>query len=426
MNRRHLGQIFGTIALFASCPAITTFAIAAQPATEPPVVTGADALAAAGFAPLTGLRVGLITNQTGHVGAEHLADLLSRQANLRLSAIFAPEHGLRGLVEAGAAFDDRKDIKTGVPILSLYGATRKPTPKMLRDVDVLVFDIQDVGVRSYTYISTMGLAMQAAAQRRIPFVVLDRPNPLGGTYVSGFALEPTLRSFVGQYPIPIVHGMTIGEMARAVQGEQWLDGLSDLELKVIPMQGWRREMRWPDTQLAWVQTSPNVPSFEAALSYPGIGLVGETLMNEGRGTSRPFSQFGAPWLDARLATAHLNALALPGVRFEPISYTPRAIPNVAAEPRFEDQLLGGVRLVITDVATYQPLEVGVHVLVYLQRESRLKKVLLFNKLGMFNAIAGTARLHAALARGDAGSKIIASWRPEVERFKQKRARYLLY
>src|SRR5512145_2098379 len=223
------------------------------------IVTGAEALARSGFAALAGKRVGLITNQTGRVGTEHLADLLSKAPNVRLTAILAPEHGFRGEAEAGAKVGASIDARTGVAVFSLYGATNKPTRQMLRNIDVLVFDIQDVGVRFYTYISTMGLAMQAAAEARIPFVVLDRPNPLGGDYVSGFVLEPALASFVGQYPIPIVHGMTVGELARMIKGERWLKGLDRLELTVVPLDGWRRAMCWPDLQRPWVPTSPNIP-----------------------------------------------------------------------------------------------------------------------------------------------------------------------
>src|SRR5262245_2201020 len=230
-----------------------------------PIATGAEVLEASGFAALAGKRVGLITNHTGLVRGEHLADLLHKAPNVKLTAIFAPEHGFRGTAEAGAKVRDNVDAKTGVPVFSLYGASRKPTPQMLRNVDVLVFDIQDVGARFYTYIATMGLAMQAAAAARIPFLVLDRPNPLGGDYVSGFVLEPALRSFVGQYPIPIVHGLTVGELARMIQGEKWLEGLDTLELSLVQMRGWRRSMRWPQTGRTWVATSPNIPTFEAAL-----------------------------------------------------------------------------------------------------------------------------------------------------------------
>ena len=263
-----------------------------------PVITGAASAVAASFKRFAGKRIGLIANQTSLVESEHLVDIISRTSSVKLVAIFAPEHGFRGAAKAGASVRNGRDAKTGVPMFSLYGATKKPTPDMLRGVDLLIFDIQDVGVRSYTYISTMGLAMQAAADARIPFVVLDRPNPIGGEDVSGFVLEPALKSFVGQYPIPITHAMTVGELANMIKGERWLTGLSSLDLTVVACTGWTRSMRWPSTGLTWVATSPNIPTFETALMYPGIGLVGDTLVNEGRGTPAPFTQFGAPWFDA--------------------------------------------------------------------------------------------------------------------------------
>jgi uncharacterized protein YbbC (DUF1343 family) len=384
-------------------------------------------LAASGFAALAGKRVGLITNQTGRVGAVHLADLLSRAPKAKLTAIFAPEHGFRGKAEAGASVRSGADANTGVPIHSLYGATRKPTQATLRNVDALVFDIQDVGARFYTYISTMGLAMQAAAAARIPFFVLDRPNPLGGEYVSGFVLAPAFRSFVGQYPIPIVHGLTVGELARMIQGEKWLDGLETLELTVVAMQGWRRSMRWPQTERAWVATSPNIPTFEAALVYPGMGLVGEAEVSEGRGTPTPFSLFAAPWLDAPRTVERLNALGLAGARFETATFKPRAIAGVAAHPRFVGVSLHGVRVVVTDVALIAPLEVGMHVLSLIAAEARSKGIApLFANLKMLHAVAGTRRLHDMLAGGSDGAAIIAAWQPEVARFKALRGRYLIY
>jgi len=399
---------------------------AAFAATAPAVVTGAEVLARSRFAALRGKRVGLVTNHTGRVGADHLADLVAQAPDVKLAAILAPEHGFRGLAEAGASVADGIDRETGVRVLSLYGATRKPTQAMLRDIDVLVFDIQDIGVRFYTYISTMGLAMQAAAERSIPFHVLDRPNPLGGTDVSGFMRETAYTSFVGQYPIPIVHGLTVGELAAMIKGERWLTGLESLDLGVMKMEGWRREMRWPATRLAWRPTSPNIPTFESSLTYPGIGLVGETLVNEGRGTPIPFQQFGAPWLDARHAANKLAAAGLPGVRFDATSYTPRAIPNVAADPRFRGQQIQGVRIAVTDADAYRPLETGMHVLAYLASTARARRVRLFDKLQMFRATSGTARLHAMLERGADADKIIASWQGEIERFRTARARYLLY
>ena len=392
-----------------------------------PVTTGAEVLVQSGFAALAGKRVGLITNQTGRVGEEHLADLLSRAPNVKLAAILAPEHGFRGEAEAGAKVGDAVDAKTGVPVFSLYGASKKPSPAMLKNVDVLVFDIQDIGTRFYTYISTMGLAMQAAAAARIPFVVLDRPNPLGGEYVSGFVLEPSLTSFVGQYPIPIVHGLTVGELARMIKGEKWLSGLDSLVLTVVEMRGWKRSMRWPELQRPWVATSPNIPTFESALVYPGMGIVGEAKVNEGRGTPTPFTQFGAPWLEAARMAEHLNALSLPGVRFERAEFTPRSIARVATNPRFEGKPISGVRIVVTDVARVEPLEAGIHVLAALAAEGRAKGMgRLFPNLSMFHAISGTKRLHRMLDGGSDGAAIIAAWQAEVAQFKARRVSYLLY
>jgi uncharacterized protein YbbC (DUF1343 family) len=421
--------IWITLSAAVACPSLVIGAVAAGAATPqgvPAVTTGAASLRASGFQPLSGKRVGLITNQTGRVGSEHLADLLSKAAGVKLTAIFAPEHGFRGAVEAGATVRDGRDAATGAPVFSLYGATKAPTPAMLRDIDVLVFDIQDVGVRFYTYISTMGLAMQAAAARRIPFVVLDRPNPLGGLDVAGFTLEPARKSFVGQYPIPVVHGLTVGELAQMIKGERWLSGLEQLQLSVVPLKGWAQAMRWPATGLPWVATSPNIPTFEAALVYPGIGVVGETLVNEGRGTPTPFSQFGAPWFDAVAAAAQLNSAGLPGVTFTATRYTPRAIPGVAADPRFEGQVVNAVRLGLTDINTYKPMNVGMYAIAEVQRQARARGQKLFDKLGMFYAISGTTRLHSLIERGAGGGEIIAAWQGDVQRFKVQRAKYLIY
>jgi uncharacterized protein YbbC (DUF1343 family) len=433
-------RFFKTGAMGSGPPGLTPFVLAimgllamadvssAQPTEQRGLVaTGAEVLVQSGFALLAGKRVGLITNQTGRVGAEHLADLMSKAANMKLAAILAPEHGFRGEAEAGAKVGDAVDARTGVPVFSLYGASKKPTSEMLRNVDVLVFDIQDIGTRFYTYISTMGLAMQAAATARIPFVVLDRPNPLGGDYVSGFVLEPELASFVGQYPIPIVHGLTVGELARMIKGEKWLTGLEDLDLTVVQIRGWRRGMRWPELQRPWVATSPNIPTFEAALVYPGMGVVGEADVSEGRGTPTPFSLFGAPWLDGARTVERLEALHLAGVRFERAGFVPHSIPRVATHPRFEGKPISGVRIVVTDVARFEPLEAGMHVLALLAADAMSQgKARIIANLSMFHAIAGTKRLARMLADGSDGAAIIAAWQAEVAQFKARRAPYLLY
>jgi uncharacterized protein YbbC (DUF1343 family) len=391
------------------------------------VLVGAEVLAAGNFAMLAGKRIGLIANQTSLAYGEHLADLLQRTPGIRLAAILAPEHGFRGAVEAGAPVGTSVDQRTGVTVYSLYGRSKKPSPAMLRGLDLLLFDIQDIGTRYYTYISTLGLAMQAAAAARIPFIVLDRPNPLGGEYVSGFVLEPSLRSFVGQYPMPIAHGMTVGEIARMIKGEGWLAGLEHLDLSVVALEGWRRQMRWPQTERPWVPTSPNIPSFASALLYPGIGLVGELDVNEGRGTASPFATFAAPWLKSERLLARLKTSGLAGVEFEPASYVPISIAGVAKHPRFVGQRVHGVRLLVSDAQRIEPLEVGIYVLAALMAEARASgHGRLVQNLAMFHALAGSKRLYRLLQAGSDGKAIVAAWQSEVAQFKDRRAKYLLY
>lgn len=428
----HRWGVWGLVSFLISVTGLTGMSPTATEAAQlrpldGAIAIGAEVLVRTDFAMLKDKRVGLITNQTGLVGDRHLVDLIAESGNAQLSAIFAPEHGFRGLVEAGEKVSGRVDETTGVKVHSLYGATRKPTRAMLRDVDVLVFDIQDIGVRFYTYISTMGLAMQAAAEQGIPFVVLDRPNPLGGSYVSGFVLDPSYTSFVGQYPIPIVHGMTVGELALMIKGEGWLPGVEGLDLVVLKMEGWKRNMRWHQLGRPWVATSPNIPSFETALLYPGIGVVGETAVNEGRGTDAPFTRFGAPWLDAKMMSRRLMTLKLPGVRFEATTYTPRSIPRVATNPRHLNERINAVRIFITEADAVEPLEIGIHALALLTAEARRAgKRTFFPKRQMFYLIAGDRRLYRQLNAGWSGARIIAGWRDELARFKAKRQGYLVY
>ena len=397
-------------------------------------VTGAERLAQSGFSELTAKRIGLITNHTALLRLDdrdprvttHLVDVLHQAKNVNLTAIFVPEHGFRGTVEAGKSVRSKTDDKTGLPIRSLYGKTRKPTRRMLSDIDLLVFDIQDIGVRFYTYISTMGLAMQAAAEAGIPFHVLDRPNPLGGEYVSGFMLEPNERSFVGQFEIPIAHGMTIGELALLIKGEQLLPNLSTLKLTVGQMQGWQRSMRWPPNQ-PWNPTSPNINTFDAALLYPGTGLFEATAINEGRGTQIPFTVVGAEWISHKAVIPRLNQLGLPGVEFEATKYVPKSIKSMAARPRLMGRRLNGIKIVITDYDKVQPVELGVALLSELRREARRRGgKRLFSKPAWLARMAGTRRLYKQLSQGRSGSQIAASWRDEVAKFNKVRARYLLY
>ncbi|MCY9141983.1 DUF1343 domain-containing protein, partial [Peribacillus frigoritolerans] len=268
---------------------------------------------------LSGKKVGLITNPTGiDSKLTSIVDLLHDDPDINLTALFGPEHGVRGDAQAGASVEYYIDEKTGLPVYSLYGKTKKPTPEMLKDVEVLVFDIQDVGTRYYTYIYTMAYAMEAAKENDIPFIVLDRPNPQGGESVDGPVLEPEFSSFVGLYPIPLKHGMTVGELATLFNKEFKIGA----DLKVIKMKGWKRDMDYDDTGLPFVLPSPNMPTVSTTYVYPATGLIEGTNVSEGRGTTKPFELIGAPYINSDELAGKLNALRLPGVKFRAASFTP--------------------------------------------------------------------------------------------------------
>ncbi len=389
------------------------------------VQTGAQQLAAEAFAPWQQQRVGLIVNHTALVGDKHLVDLAHEAPGVTVAAIFAPEHGWRGEADAGAKVEDDRDPTTGAPVYSIYGKVRAPTPEMLENVDLLVFDIQDVGARFYTYISTMGLSMQAAAKANIPFVVLDRPNPLGGEYVSGFVLEPEHESFVGQYPIPIAHGLTVGELAKMIKGEKMLDGLENLDLRVVEMTGYTRAMTWEETGLAFTPPSPNMPDIETARLYPGMCLFEGYSASEGRGTRSPFKMVGAPWADGEALAASLNAQNLPGIAFEAAAFTPVSIEGMSSSPKLQDTALEGVRAAVTDPRALHPVEAGVYAThAFLQQAP--DKQAFFARPDFVAKLAGTDRFQQMLLDGATPEDVIAAWQPEVEAFKAQRMPYLLY
>ncbi|MCS7082266.1 MAG: DUF1343 domain-containing protein [Bacteroidetes bacterium] len=372
-----------------------------------PVRTGAELLYEQGWGWLRNRRIGLITNHTALLGDTlHLADALARSGVVRLMALFGPEHGIRGAAPAGEPIADERDPKTGVPVYSLYGPTRKPTPQMLRDVEVLLYDIQDVGARFYTYISTMGLAMQAAAQAGIPFVVLDRPNPLG-TLVEGPILDTArVRSFVGLYPIPIVYGLTAGELARMIQAEGWLPGLEQLDLRVIPVSNWRRSRTWPDWGRRWVPPSPNIPDWETALLYPGTCLVEGTTVSEGRGTRAPFRLIGAPWVDGLALARALNRLNLPGVRFQDTAFTPVDVPGMAVDPKHKGRRCYGVYITLTEEARrkpeiLQPVRLGLELVRLLYAQWRVRgQGTAFWRTEAFDRLVGTEAVRQWIESGN--------------------------
>jgi uncharacterized protein YbbC (DUF1343 family) len=302
---------------------IVAFATYAR-AGEPIVKTGIEVLRERRFDMLQGKRVGLITNPTGVDAAlRSTIDILYNAPGVQLVALFGPEHGVRGDFAAGDKVATYTDARTGLPVYSLYGATHKPTAGMLKDIDILVYDIQDIGCRSYTYISTMGKAMEAAAEQHIPFLVLDRPNPLGGQRVEGNCVEPGWESFVGQYAIPYVYGLTCGELAQMLNAEGMLAGGVSCSLDVVPMKGWTREMSFPQTGLQWVPASPHVPRENSAMHYVSTGVLGELgVISEGVGYTLPFELLAAEWIDPMQMADRMNALQLEGVTFRPISFKP--------------------------------------------------------------------------------------------------------
>ena len=312
--------------------------------------TGIDVLEQNGFRQLQAARIGLITNHTGLTrDGRSTIRVLHDAPDVTLVRIFSPEHGIEGKLDI-PVIDDDTESGTGIPVVSLYGKVRRPTPDMLEGIDTIVFDIQDIGTRFYTYISTMGQAMSAAAENGARFVVLDRPNPIGGARVAGPVLDDGLQSFVGFHTIPIRHGMTVGELARMFRAELELD----LDLDVIPVTGWSRRDLFDETGLSWVNPSPNMRSLAAALLYPGIGLLETTNVSVGRGTPTPFEIIGAPWLDGESFAAKLNATGLRGIAFEADEFTPDS-------STFASESCGGVRFLITDREQLEPLRVGLSI-----------------------------------------------------------------
>lgn len=391
-----------------------------------PVKIGAEVLISDGFSVLEGKRVGLITNHTSIINRKHLIDYLYNNDGFDLISLFAPEHGIRGKADAGAIIETETDSNTGLPIFSLHGDTNKPTPEMLNGLDILVFDMQDVGTRFYTYISTMGLAMQASSEAGIEFLVLDRPNPIGGNLVEGFTLEPENKSFIGMYEMPATHGMTIGEIALMLKGVPMLDGLENLELNIIKMEGWTRDMYWPESGLPWIPPSPNIPNFDTAVIYPGACFFGSTSASEGRGTKEPFILIGATWGDGEFLADKLNSYNLPGLYFEPSSFTPRSIDGMSTNPKLLDQQVEGIRYVITDYKAVKPVKAGIYAMhTFFHHAPEGKKPDFFWVQPMLN-VSGTSKIYRMIEKGLPPEAIVQAWQQDVIDFEKIRKPYLMY
>ena len=387
------------------------------PPVLPPVQPGIDVLVRRQFAPVAWKRAGLVTNPTGiNALGKPTVDVLMEAREIELVALFGPEHGIRGDHDAGAQVASTIDEKTGVVVYSLYGETKKPTPEMLENIDVLFFDIQDIGVRPYTFIYTMAHCMEAAAEAGIPFVVLDRPNPLGGNLIDGNLLEEEFASFIGRYPIPYVHGMTIGELARMFNTEFEIF----CQLHVIPMSGWKRWMTFYDTGLPWIATSPHIPHAQTAWYYAMTGFLGELdALSEGVGYTAPFEYLGAPWIDADALTARLRALNLEGVEFYPAHFSP-------FYRKYIGEACNGVRIRVIDHRIVRPFTVGVHMAFAVAEMYSPERLFGDGDLRMFHLATGTRRLEEALRSGRSAETFLSTYASDVENFRQQRLPYLLY
>jgi len=398
--------------------AVSFFAL--QSAVAAPVVKlGVDVLLQSDSVYLSlveGKRVGLITNQSGVDSAlVPTVDRLARDSRVSLVRLFGPEHGIRGEVPAGEKVADDRDPQTGVRVVSLYGKDRKPSKAALEGVDILMFDIQDVGSRTYTYISTLGEAMRACAETQTPLVVLDRPNPLSGTHFEGPMIEDRFRSFIGWGPIPVTHGMTLGEAARFFN-DQLKIGCT---LHVVPMRGWKRSMIWDDTGLSWTITSPHIPSVTQAYLYATTGMVSATFqgVSDGVGSTMPFEVIGAEFIDASNLERTLQVLNLPGVRFQAIYYKP-------FYGSFKDKPLRGVRLRLTDPRAYRPIRTSIAILTTLQ--AMYPEKLVFKDERPVGIHWGNTELRRQLEAGLGSDAIIDSWRSGNIEFEAARQRALIY
>lgn len=388
------------------------------------IQTGIEVLKAQNFRCLEGKRVGLITNPTGvDNGLRSTIDILHEAPNVNLAALYGPEHGVRGDVHAGDHVSDQRDPATGLPVYSLYGKTRKATPEMLKDIDVLVYDIQDIGCRSFTYISTLGLAMEAAAENGKELIVLDRPNPLGGLKVEGNLVEDDCISFVSQFKIPYIYGLTCGELALMLNGERMLTDGAQCKLTVIKMKGWKRRMDYTATGLQWIPSSPHIPHPHTAYFYPVSGILGELgYMSIGVGYTIPFQMFAAPWAEADKLADALNALQVPGVIFRPIHLKP--FYSVG-----KGEQLQGVQVHITDYAK-APLS-PIQFLV-MQEVARLwPERAVFDhadkgRFSMFDKVCGSHQIRERFSQNNRWEDIRPYWEKDVENFRQLSKKYHLY
>jgi uncharacterized protein YbbC (DUF1343 family) len=370
-----------------------------------------------------GKQVGMVTNQTGVLSSG--VSIIDTLVNLgiNVTVIFGLEHGFRSNKAAGESIESYVDEKTGIPVYSLYGKVKKPSKTMLRNVDIILFDVQDIGARFYTYISTLFYVLQSAAENGISVIVLDRPNPIGGNYVDGPVLDMDFKSFIGIAQIPVVHGLTLGEIANLFVGENYISTKVKPYLKVIECESWQRNYYWNDFRIDWIPTSPNIPEFETALVYPGSCFLEGTNVSEGRGTNSPFLIIGAPFIDSEKLTNELKLKKIKGANFSPVSFVPVDIPGKSTNTKYKGIKCKGIKIKITDENKFKSVEFGIYLLssiIKLYPES-----FKFNA-NYFDLLAGSDKLRNELFNYTEPEVIINSWNNDLNKFQQIRKKYLLY
>lgn len=386
--------------------------------STPKVKLGLEVLLTERLDLLKGKRIGLITNQTGvDSNLRSNISLFLKEPGINLVALFAPEHGIRGEKLAGEYVESSIDEETKLPVYSIYGKTKKPTKDMLKGIDLLIFDMQDVGVRHYTYVSTMALAMESAKENNIEFVVLDRPNPLSGINVEGPVLEPNFSSFIGLYPVPNIYGMTIGELAQLFNSEFKISA----RLTVIPMKGWKRNMWFDQTGLNWVISSPNIPDIETLILYPCTGPIGDTFLSVGIGTAKPFHFIGAPYIEPTRLMEELIKRRLKGIMFRVAYFIPRY-------SKFQNELCKGIEIFVTDRNIFRPIETALNIVdvVYRLYPKQFNWGDRSNGKYMFDLSMGTDKVRRYIESGISPQDIIKMWEKDLERFLEIRERYLIY
>jgi uncharacterized protein YbbC (DUF1343 family) len=387
------------------------------------VKSGLDVLIEMNYAPLLHKNVAIVTNHTAmSASGEHLLDLISQHPDINLVVIYGPEHGLRGNASAGAKVSNGIDEKTGVKVLSLYGKNRRPDSLATLGVDLVIFDIQDIGARFYTYISTMGYVMEACAEQNIPLFILDRMNPISGK-INGPILNNDYKSFVGMYPIPIQHGMTTGELALMIKGEAWIENVKSLKLRVIEVQGWNRDMIQSQTSSDWISPSPNMRNLNEALLYPGLCLIEGTNVSEGRGTDFPFERIGAPFINGKTIIAASETWGIEGIEIEAIEFTPISMPGRSEHPKWENVQCFGIHSRVTDIHTFDAIKYTVKLLTFFQNEYLDQFVI---KEKSLNRLWGDDSLTKLLHKDITQEALFEGIEKDITHFKLLSSTYLLY